>query len=370
MSSVDDDLEKRIYALEIGTQGGTQKLQQITTLLKFAVLIPLTIVVGNHLGSFLPLPVVCKEFSFGGVTSRLMSHVLLLFLIGFSISGNIDYSIFGWSGDSLGLDFAFTILSWLFLLMLLRLRHSWMYVIVGVSILIAYVFFIKFKNAYDARVEKLKAGETVSSEQEKKDYQAAFYTLVTMFLLVVIFYLISAYEYVKTLPNYYSTYTKPIKLENGDKYFVQQQKLQNVEKVWKGLTHMFNPEIPSDTLCAEIRSKDYVLPESINVRKIINNITKPKLKSNFGDTATKSKSIDIDDLKNEIDSYSRNIFKYSPSFKREIYEQKSFLDNIPTLIINPLTYISKAKIVEKKSFADLWQPSSNTVSPSQVGLVF
>ena len=336
-----DDLENRIRSLEIDTEGESKKLQQITTLLKFAVLIPLTIVVGNHLGSFLPLPVVCKEYSFGGVTTRLMSHVLLLFLIGFSISGNIDYSIFGWTGDPLGLDLAFTLLSWLFLLMLLRLRHTWMYIIVGVLILLAYVFFLRFKSAYDTRMENLKAGKNVSSSQEKTDYQAAFYILVTMFLLVVIFYCVSAYQYVKSLPNYYSTYTKPIKFMNGEKYFIQQPKMNMPEKIIAGVGHMFNPEIPSDSLCAEFRSKDFELSD---IRRLI-----PSNKvSKFGKT--------VEQIKDEVNRYSKEINEYSPSLKREIFEQKSFLDNIPTKVYNPLKYFtSKAIVVEKKSFADIWE---------------
>lgn len=340
-----DDLENRIRSLEIDTEGESKKLQQITTLLKFAVLIPLTIVVGNHLGSFLPLPVVCKEYSFGGVTTRLMSHMLLLFLIGFSISGNIDYSIFGWTGvtddNKIIYDLFFTILSWLFLLMLLRLRHTWMYIMVGALILLAYVFFLRFKSAYDARMEKLKTGETVSTDQEKTDYQAAFYILLTMFLLVVIFYCISAYQYVRSLPNYNSTYTKPIKLMSGEKYFIQQPKMNMPEKIIAGVGHMFNPEIPSDSLCAEFRSKDFELSD---IRRLI-----PSNKvSKFGKT--------VEQIKDEVNRYSKEINKYSPSLKREIFEQKSFLDNIPTKVYNPLKYFtSKASIVEKKSFADIWE---------------
>lgn len=311
MSST-DELEERIRVLEIDAEGEPKGLQQITTMLKFAVLIPLTIVVSNQLGSFLPLPVVCKEYNFGGVLTRWMSHILLIFLIGFSISGNIDYSIFNMP-NSKYLDIVFTILAWVFLLMLLRLRHAYMYLAVGFVIFVTYILFLQYKTEYETRIENKKkskedqAKNENASSTENNLYYATLSLLLFMMLLVIIFYFLSVKEYIETLPNFSNSYTEPIKIKN-ETYFLTQKKLSDKDKLQIGFTHMFFPEVANEDVCANILSKD-----------------SKNLGLKFG-TSMSASLPTVDSLKSKITDEIRCIPSYSSSMQKELLKGKILLD--------------------------------------------
>ncbi len=341
MSESLDSLEERIRQLEIDASGEPKKITQLTILLKLFFLIPLTIVVGNHLGSFLPLPIVCKEYSFGGISTRIMSHILLIFLIAFSISGSIDYTEFfgGQSSTIVQLvgDGFFTFLAWLSLILLLRLRHAYMYLIIALLLLGAYVSYVIRKSYYDERITNLKNAKTDSertiysttSSKEKMSYWASFILLMLVFLCIVIFYYISFKEYLTTLPNFENSYTKPIKLPSGKTYFVKQEKLTSKDKGLLFLKHAWNPEIPSDTICAKIRSTD----DSITLGA---NTFLPSLK--FGkDIKTKN------DLQNELKLNINKIQSFSPKYQREIFENESFIKNLS----------GNVQIVEETKFSSL-----------------
>ena len=186
-------------------------LDNLTLFLKFAVLTPLTIVVSNHLGSFLPIPVVCRELSFGISSSRLWSHILLLLLIGFSVSGNIKWesTIFADSVKEnpelvLLYDLLFTIFAWFFILMFLRLRYESMFFIVFFLISLSFIFF----TLYKIEVEK------DNGEPNENYYTTSGILFGIAVFLVFIFYLLSAYDYIQSNPKYSETQIKYIKVDN------------------------------------------------------------------------------------------------------------------------------------------------------------
>lgn len=130
------------------------KVKITESLIKFGVAVPLLLVLGNHLGGFLPL-----TFSTETNTSnhkRHISLVLIFFLIIVSIAGSIDWSVWTKNGASSGwypiMDLVASTFAFIFLLMTLRFTHPFMYVTLAILIVVTILVFYAAKASIKTKV--------------------------------------------------------------------------------------------------------------------------------------------------------------------------------------------------------------------------
>lgn len=164
------------------------------TFLKYAAITPLLLIIGNHLGNFLPYPLLSENRM--GNQRRTLSLVLIYVLLVISFYGSIDYKIMFQDADPEQFplyDFVFAGLAMVLLLMALRFTHTWMYAIfVALALLTAGVFYSAKKDSEQEIKEANKNGVTyeISSEAKKK-LMIVRQLLWTLFAVVIIFYWMS-----------------------------------------------------------------------------------------------------------------------------------------------------------------------------------
>jgi hypothetical protein len=130
------------------------KVKITESLIKFGVAVPLMLVLGNHLGGFLPLTF-ATETNISN-HKRNISLWLILFLIIVSIAGSIDWSVWTKSGVAPALypvmDFLASLFAFIFLLMTLRFTHPFMYVILSILIVATILVFYGAKASITTKV--------------------------------------------------------------------------------------------------------------------------------------------------------------------------------------------------------------------------
>ncbi len=203
-------------------------------IVRLGVIIPLTIVASNHLGNFLPLPITCQAFLKSEITALFVSHCILFFLILFSISGNINWGEFNSKMENNGTvrffaDVAVAIAGWLFLLMFLRLRKLWMYLVLFVLLMIIFGTLSVYKNS------KKEEG----NREKEVNYAKAF--MSSFLILVVILFLVSFVLFLKSQ----SEQIKAYKIGN-EIYKITQPQKSTFSFFFE---YLFNPEVSNQKSC-------------------------------------------------------------------------------------------------------------------------
>jgi hypothetical protein len=173
-------------------------LKSTESIIKVGVATPLLLVMGNHLGGFLPLPF-STETSLS-TTKRVISLCLIFFLIVISISGSIDWSIFANPDPDKKtfnvkwyplLDLFASVVAGFALLMTLRLASKYMYLVLAVLILTTILMFYAAKASVDT--ETNEAGEEVQvlSSKYKKWITSVKWLVMVTAVAIILMYLLS-----------------------------------------------------------------------------------------------------------------------------------------------------------------------------------
>lgn len=172
---------------------GIKQVDGIESFMKILTIVPLMVVIGNHLGSFLPYTLTCETRP--GTRYRLQSALLLFGLVFFSIIGQIDYSFISKKiSDSKALwvlfDFVVAVFATLTLLAFLRFINPWMYALVFALLLITFVLFYAGRNMILQNNGKYDE----NSEQYKLISIIVPILLIITFISVVVLFLYSYFQ--------------------------------------------------------------------------------------------------------------------------------------------------------------------------------
>lgn len=166
-----------------------QRLIQTEQLLKFGTVVPLMLILGNHLGNFLPIPLITETRT--GNTSRRMSIILIFVLILISFYGSVDYTFVGVPNKALWpiLDLFSSVFAMIALLMMMRFTHKIMYAILTCMILLSLGIFYSAKKEIESKLKE--DGTYDASSTASKRITIVKTLMILIGITIVVFYLMS-----------------------------------------------------------------------------------------------------------------------------------------------------------------------------------
>lgn len=145
---MESDLQAEIEKIKKDIADVPGNVSQTEQLLKFGAIIPLMLILGNHLGNFLPYTLTSEIRSSN--RHRNSSLLLIFALLVISFYGSIDYTAIPKVRDHPKIfplmDLMSAFVAMILLLMMLRFSHDWMYAVFLVLVLVTMGLFYSAKK--------------------------------------------------------------------------------------------------------------------------------------------------------------------------------------------------------------------------------
>ncbi len=192
MASTTDD---RVAQLEKTVQKLGAEMPSVVTdteqFIKFGAIIPLMLILSNHLGNYLPLPLT-SETRLSNL-KRWASLGLIYLLLVISFMGSIDYTDFGLKDKKLYplYDTIAALFAMILLLMVLRLTHWWMYMVVIVIFVVMLGLYYSVKWDVQTKIDRDPLYSMKHAEEPSKKIIAARWLGITLPCVIFIFYYLS-----------------------------------------------------------------------------------------------------------------------------------------------------------------------------------
>ncbi len=192
MASTTDDrvaqLEKMVGKLGAEMPSVVTDTEQF---IKFGAIVPLMLILSNHLGNYLPLPLT-SETRLSNL-KRWASLGLIYLLLVISFMGSIDYIDFGLKDKKLYplYDTMAALFAMILLLMVLRLTHWWMYAVVIVIFVVMLGLYYSVKWDVQTKIDRDPTYSMKNAEEPSKKIIAARWLGITLPCVIFIFYYLS-----------------------------------------------------------------------------------------------------------------------------------------------------------------------------------
>lgn len=184
----DDDNTKYVQAADVDDP---KKVKITETLIKLGVAVPLMLVLGNHLGGFLPLTFATETNTANH--KRYLSLVLIFLLLIVSLAGSIDWSL--WSSKIPAaaypaMDILASLFAFGFLLMTLRFTHQWMYTGLAALVVGTILMFYGAKASITTKVtDDGKEEKVMGKDADKWVTSAQVFVGVTAVYIIAMYFL-------------------------------------------------------------------------------------------------------------------------------------------------------------------------------------
>ncbi len=233
-SEVSEDLKTEIENLKKELESGIpSNVTNTEQMIKFGAIIPLMLILGNHLGNFLPYTLTSEIRSSN--RHRNSSLILIYALLVISFYGSIDYTLIPKAKNHPELfplfDLISALVAMILLLMMLRFSHDWMYVVFLTLVLSTMGLFYSAKK-------KAEANPDAPSPKEIKIVKTLLWIGVGM---IIVFYVMSWNFMNKHYTEFYNTdlvYTR----SNNETWFAKTKEYFHMGEYMFTPRPMDNPE--------------------------------------------------------------------------------------------------------------------------------